>query len=339
MNKLILVFFGFLPLALAGQLKPGPVVAGVEADINYLSQGFLSPLAEALNSSANNGWYHTAKTKEKFQFDFSLSPMVVLVPEEKQTFIIQNSALQELKLVDPNNNVTPTAFGSNEPGVALEYDDPAIPTSLDGQRFNMPAGYGINFMPSMTFQASVGLFFDTDINLRYLPEINVPEIGSSLSLWGLGLKHNWLRWIPGAEEELPFSSSLFFGTTSFSFSQIIPDGDDQNQELVVSSTAYTARLLLSRELGFITIYGGAGYNGGSTRVQMLGEYSYVNPYNLTNPETTIKDPVDFRTNGGTGYLGNIGLRASFLWVMFLHVDYTFGPYDALTAGLGAKVDL
>lgn len=338
MLRSILILALLLPLSLQAQLKPGPVVAGVESDINYLAQGFLTPLGDALNSSANNGWYHTAKPKDKFRFDLSLSPMVVLVPEANQTFTIENSALQELQLVDPNDNVTPTAFGPNEPGVELEYDDPSIPTSLDGQRFNMPAGYGINFMPSVTFQASVGLVFDTDINIRYLPEVSVPQVGSQLRLWGLAVKHNWVQWIPGLEESLPFSSSLFFGTTSFNFSQEIPDGEDQNQELVVSSNSYTARFLVSKEFSFVTIYGGAGYNGGSTRVQMLGEYSYVNPLNVTNPETTIKDPVDFKTEGSNGYVGNIGFRASFLYVMFLHADYTFGPYDALTVGIGAKVD-
>lgn len=341
MKKLLLaiVCVAVLSPAFSQKLNPAPVVAGVEADINYLSKGYLSPLGDAVASGLNNGWYHTAETHKLGRFALGVAPMLIIAPDEKTTFAIQQSALKELELVDPNDNITPTAFGSDEPGVELEYKANFGGIFQTKERFNMPGGYGFQFMPLLTFGATVGVGFNTDLSVRYLPQLGVPGLEDTrIDLYGFGVTHDFMEWIP-VLEKLPFDASLFFGYTSLNFEQDIDDESaDNGATLALSTSTYTGRLLVSKEILFLTLYGGVGYNGGESRVQLLGTYTYLNPLDLNDPEQTIEDPVDFTTRDFEGVTGNLGFRLKFLWVAYFAADYTFGTYDAFTSNIGVSID-
>lgn len=340
MKKLLLAVFslGIFATATAQKLNPAPLVAGVESDINYLSRGFLSPLGDAIGAGLNNGWYHTAKTHKAGRFGISLAPMLIRVPDHRTTFTIEQSKLQELELVDPNDNVTPTAFGEDKPGVRLEYKANFGPVS-QSEEFNMPAGYGFQYMPLFTFGASVGLPLNTDVSIRYLPQLSIPGLEDTrISLYGAGVTHDILQFIPVANK-LPFDASLFVGFTNLEFEQDIEDsGADDEATLAISTRSYTTRLLVSKKILFLTLYGGVGYNGGESRIQLLGTYTYMNPLDLQSPEEQVKDPIDFTTSDFNGVVGNAGFRLKFLWVAYFAADYTFGPYDALTTNLGVSID-
>lgn len=337
--KLLAVFLVASPALKAQALNPTPAVAGVQSDINYLTSGYLRPLGEAVTAGLNNGWYHSAEAYPPGSFSVSLEPTVGLIPDAQTTFTIRPENLSELELVDPNDNVTPTAFGPDEAGVRLKYDNQSLPLGAGDREFNMPSGYGFQLLPLVNLSAAVGLPGHNTLRLRYLPSVSVPALDSTdYQLFGLGLQHNLTEWIPGLSA-LPLNISLLGGYSQFSLEQALPGNNNQQQALKLTTQSWTGRLLVSKEISFLTLYGGIGYNGGNTRIQMKGTYRWVDPLDFNDPEKTIEDPVDFTTTGSNGIYGNLGLRLEFLKVIFFAADYTLGPYPAVSASLGTQIKL
>tara|TARA_R110001592_G_scaffold162584_2_gene395942 strand:+ start:66813 stop:67832 length:1020 start_codon:yes stop_codon:yes gene_type:complete len=339
MKKLSLLLAVFIfGSDIQAQINPSNAIAGTAADIQYLGEGYLSPFADALSYSTTNGWYNTAKVRKTLRFEISIIPSISMVPNEMKTFTIDANRLQQLELVNPNDNITPTVFGSENPGVALRYSNPAF-GGLVSSQFNMPRGIGIGVMPMAGIQAGIGLPFDFELKGRFLPSSGATFIdGSNVSQWGLALKHDLLRYLPKGKL-LPFSLSAFVAYSSLSYSQELEPGSGNDKEVTLDVNSLITRLLVSKKLLFLTFYAGAGYNINNADVNLLGTFEYIDPTNILNPEQQIKDPLSFSSSESSGFAGNVGIRAKFLVVGLVSADYTFGAFNALTLNLGLSWDL
>lgn len=307
----------------SGQIKPDQLLAGSQQDINYLANGYLQPLGTALAEGLNNGWYSTAKTHNLGRFDLIATVSIVQIPEVDRTFLVENSELDQLQLVSGTSEESQTAFGNAGTGPALEYK------IAPGTTINLPGGTGFSYVPVPMAKISVGLIKNTEVTFRYLPEMSIPKLDEAkISMQGFGVKHDILQWIPGGKL-MPFSVSGFFGYTNVDYSQSL--GDDK--ELLLNSTGFTVRALVSKRILFLTPYIGLGVNGGGTNIQLNG--TFANP--LPGGQDFV-DPIDIESDNAGGFVGNVGLRFKFLFVGAVVVDYTFGAYNALTAGLGFSVD-
>lgn len=315
-----IIFSGF---SSSGQISPDQFIAGSQQDINYLANGYLRPLGTALAEGLNNGWYSTAKTHKLGRFDLITTISIVQIPEVDRTFLVQNSELDQLQLVTGTSAESQTAFGNKGNGPALEYK------GLAGLGdFNLPGGTGFSYIPVPMAKISIGLIKNTEVTFRYLPEITIPRFeDTKISMQGFGVKHDILQWIPGGKV-LPFSVSGFFGYTNVDFTQNL--GSDK--QLLVNSTGFTIRALISKKVLFLTPYLGLGVNGGGTNIQLKG--TFEDP--LGGPGYV--DPLNIDAEDAGGFVGNIGLRFKFLLVGAVVVDYTFGAYNALTTGLGFSID-
>lgn len=317
----VFLFSGFNSM---GQIKPQDLLAGSQKDINYLANGYLRPLGTALAEGLNNGWYSTAKTHRLGRFDLIATVSIVQIPEVDRTFLVENSQLDQLQLVSGSSSESQTAFGNMENGPALEYK-----IAPGASSFNLPGGTGFSYLPVPMAKISVGLIKNTEVTFRFLPEITIPGVDdATISMQGFGVKHDILQWIPGGKV-LPFSLSGFVGYTNVDYYQSL--GGDK--ELVLNSTGFTVRALISKKLLFLTPYMGLGVNGGGTNIKLNG--TFENPLPGGSP---FVDPLDIDAEDAGGFVGNIGLRFKFLFVGAVVVDYTFGAYNALTAGLGFSID-
>lgn len=324
--------------SLRAQLDPTPAIAGVQADINYLGQNFLAPLSNALAESLGQGWHSRAKTGGLGYVDLRLESSVMFIPSQWQEFSIDPDRLTELRLVDPNDRVAPTALGLNEAGPELEYRDQRL-LGLSGSRFRSPAGYGINLVPMAAVQLGVGLPAGLQLQFRYLPSVEIPLLtGSQVEAFGLGLQYDLLKHIPGAKA-LPFSVGLAAYYSEFSFFQSLSQ-DANNQRLELSAQNYGAKLLVSKQLLFINFYGGLGLRQVASEVGILGRYEYIDPLNPLQPEGFIEDPVRYQSDEQEAALvGHLGLRFDFLRLVFAQVDYQWGPLNGLNMGLGLRTPL
>jgi len=330
----------FLGSQAPAQITPN-FPAGSQADISYLSENYLEPFAGFLQSGLANGWYQTAKPHKSLRFDFTFTPSYIVIPTAQQSFLIENSALDELQLADGSSSAeTPTVFGDQSPGPELELkNDP-----LNLSDFAMPQGLSSTFTLIPAYKAAVGIYKGTELSLRYVPEVGLPLVdGSQFDLWGFGVKHDIKQWIPGVKK-LPLSISGFFGYTNLSFSQDleIGSGNTDNQQLLIESNSITTRLLISKKFLFITPYVGVGFNSGSTTIDLKGDYTvFINEplTGATLDETTYTDPVSIESELANGFVANVGVRFILIKFLALSADYTIGEYHAFTTGFGFNFDI
>lgn len=341
MKKLISTTFTavILTFSAVGQINPN-FSAGSQQDINYLSNGYLTPFADFLQSGLSSGWYQTAKVHKLGRFDVMLTPTYVVIPNEQKLFTINNDELSSLELTDGISATTPTVFGDKTEGPELVLKDD--PTPGQNSKFKMPAGLGSTFTVLPIYKVSVGLFKKTELSLRYLPEITLPlEDGGKFNLMGAALKHDLTQYLPGGKI-IPLDISAFFGYTTLDYTQDVDvgKGTNENQKLEISSTSFTGRLLVSKKFLFITPYVGIGYIGGETSIKMTGDYTYdvTDMQGVSLGRETITDPVNITSEGANGFVANAGVQ--FLIVKFLAIsgDFSVSEYNTATLGLGLNVD-
>ena len=301
-------------------------------DAQYLAGNYLKPLGNSFTVGMNNGWYQTAKTKKMFRPDLMFTPTLIFVPKIDQSFTIENSQLDNLELVNGTSAETPTVFGSDSPGPELRVEGDQTGTT----NFNAPRGIGYALWAVPMATLNIGTVKNTDLAIRYLPEMGFPASDGKVSMFGLGVKHDLLQWLPG-DKIIPFSLSAFVGYTKLNFDYCF-DSNDPDKRLVMETNAYTARLLISKKILFLTPYAGVGFNGGKTTIDVQGEYGFdPDGSGPIAAQTVSFDPIE--AEGGSGLVGNVGVRLKFLFVMAFSVDYTFGAYNSLTTGLGVSIDL
>lgn len=318
-----------LSLAGKGQIDPSNFMTGSQNDARYLGGEYLRPLGNSLSHGLNNGWYQTAKTKKLGRFSIMITPSLIQIPTDQQSFQIDESRLEVLELVNPQNSTASTAFGEGTSEAELTFKNDTL-ASLAGN-FRAPGGAGIGLMAVPMANVSVGLIKNTELSVRYLPTMGIFGLDrAEIGMFGVGVKHDVLQWLP-MDKAIPVDLSLFFGYSRMELN--VPLNED-DQEVVMTSTGYTFRGILSKKLLFFTPYLGLGYNSGQTRMQVNGTFDPVPDH--TGDE--LKDPLDMTADDAGGFVGNVGFRLKFLWVMAFSADYTFGYYNSATLGLGVSVD-
>jgi len=282
------------------------------ADGKSLIEAYISPLGNSLGAALNNGWYNTAKPHHLGGFDVTITANLVLVPEVAKTFNISES----------NNGTfsggeTPTILGNKSGGTATfgSYGD-----------FDMPAGLNIPMLPVPMLQAGIGLIKNTEIDVRFLPEIK--RSGVSIGLWGIGVI---LQWLP-IVDKIPVDISIQAGYTKLSsaFEMNDPSNTIDPPQANMDVIATTINLLVSKKILMFTPYVGLGYNSTKTTFNVEGEYD------IAGHTIGAKDLTEIEFESNNNLRVNIGFRFQ-IAVLALQANYTFSEYPVATVGLGISV--
>lgn len=206
-----------------------------QQDANKIMNAYMTPMMEGFASTANIGWYNTAKPHGILGFDFTFSMGVFVAPQDARSY-----SFNDLQLgagspygftpdvgTDPNRRL-PTIFGdkiSPNQRYNLTYGF-GFDTTIGGNpvRFDtsvvlgsitMPNGSGIGFFPGLppTLQFAVGLPKGTEVMVRYMPPINTQ--GFNANLFGMGVKHSIKQWIPMFDKIPLWDWSFVGGYNSF----------------------------------------------------------------------------------------------------------------------------
>ena len=289
-------------------------------DANEFLQAYLSPLGESLGAGLNNGWYNTAKPHKLGGFDLTFTLNTVLVPKGKQNF-----NPDKINNFSSEDATTPTILGKGE-GATITYN---------GFEFNMPdQGSALNILPVPMIGIGIGLIKKSEIDIRYVPtyKYNAGFVGKgSIGLWGVGVKHDILQWIPLVGDAFPMSLSLQAGHTSLNTDiEIKSQGVAQEVELAVKAT--TINLIASRKLLMFTGYAGIGYNNSTTSFDgktsfKLGAGSQVLDFNV---------PLEMKFDSQNEFRANIGFRFN-ITVFAIQANYTFSEYPTATLGVGVSL--
>lgn len=313
-----------LSIALLFSLKVGmlnaqeDVVAflnGSISDAQKLSKAYLEPFGKSLGMSLNSGWYNTAKAHGLLGFDITITVPVIIPASSDKTFDINKLNLTYWQVKTGQSSKSPTVTGSKSGASALTDKSTGVST------LNMPGGANLQFIPAPMIQVAKGLPFHTEIVGRFFPTANISGVGN-FGMWGVGVKNEFMEFIPFARR-IPINVSFLFGYTQIKSSFDI--SKPQKQKLEFKASGYTARLLVSKSIPVLTVYGGIGYNHSTTDIALKGTYN-------VSGVGTVTDPIafDFANNGFTA---NLGLRLK-LAILAFHFDYAFGDYGIFNVGVG-----
>src|SRR5664279_1550493 len=342
---IILVLFSSVSFS---QFKNVDFLKSAPADgVKYL-QAYISPWANAFGSGLSGGWYNTAKPHKLLGFDITIGASVGIVPTSAQTF---DASKIGLSTSITGTGISPTVAGAKSDGPTMSYNVNGVNLAS----FHAPQGVDWRYIPVPTAQVGIGLPFGTELKVRFIPKINIKD--GNVSLWGVGLLHSLMQYLPG-NKLLPFDVSLFGGYTKLQANvplkldpgtpqnftapySAATSFNDQNMKVVVQ--AFNVSAIASLNLPVITFYGGLGYCKSQTTMDFTGNFptpvlvtptSGV-PYAEYN-NSGVKKGSDFPNldiKNFSGLRANIGLRLK-LAVVTIHVDYTKAQYNVLTTGLG-----
>ena len=243
----------------------------------------------------------------------------MLVPTEAKTFNISES-----------NSNGRTFMGGNTPTILGNTNNGAEATSTYGN-FDMPQGLKIPMLPVPMLQAGVGLIKNTEIDVRFMPEIE--KSGVSIGLWGIGVKHDILQWLPIADK-IPIDVSFQAGYTKLS-SQIMLEDPNSNEkaEATLDVRATTFNILLSKKIAMFTAYAGLGYNSTKTTLNVETD---DNSYTIAGLALNVNDLTKFEFESNNNLRANIGFRFQ-IAVLAIQANYTFSKYPVATVGLGISI--
>ena len=318
MKKLLIVIFGFL---ISNNVNAQSTVSIQNTnDASNFLESYFSPLFTSLGSGLNNGWYNTAKPHKLAGFDITFTLNSVMIPDENIMFNpnnIENFSSEE---------VSPTILGNGN-GATITYD---------GLDFTMPDQNGIkkNIIPVPMINAGIGIFKKTEINIRYLPQIDYNlsfGIGSgSISLWGAGIKHDLMQWIPLIGDKIPFNMSIQFAHSRLD-TEINIKANDINQEVNFNISASNVNLLVSKKILMITGHAGIGY---SSYTSQLSSNESINIGVLGQDVSFTPINMNFETKNEL--ISNIGIRFN-LGFIALQANHTFSEYPVTTIGAGISI--
>lgn len=318
--KKTLTLFIFTSLSLVSYSQSN-IVSGSQDAANFLS-AYFSPFSESIGAGLNRGWYNTAKPHKLAGFDVSLSLNLITIDDNLASFDVN-----KLDNFSSSSTSTPTILGSGE-GATINYEANGIST-----QFVMPdQNIKLNAIPIPTLNAGLGLFKGTEVNVRYIPTYNY-DIGfvgkGSIELYGVGLKHDILQWIPLAKA-LPFNLSIQGAFSQFNTSFEV-ESQSVKQDVGLDISATTFNLIVSKKIALITAYASIGQN------TVNSTFTSNTNFKLGSSSTLDFDlPVEIDMPKATEFQGSAGIRLQFA-IFTIYANQTFSSYPVTTAGFGVSI--
>lgn len=354
--------------------------AGVD-DAEILFTEYLRPFGAGFGTGMTGGWYNTGKPHKLLGFDLTVTANVAMIPTEAETFDLAalNSQFTSIQAV-PGTGEAPTIFGPGQGNydARLMYNisiDPGISGVGELSLTNeLPAPPGIGLkddgviplyaVPVPMVQLGIGLIKNTELNFRFFPKTELGDMGE-LKLFGIGVKHDVLQWLP-IVDKIPVDVSIQGGYTKFTslftgieYNPVANDGnpgymadvvdqltqdidyDDQNLELSVSG--FTMNAIVSKKLAILTLYGSLGFYRSNFGIYLNGDYPIPVPEfnnDLFNPAVVLvardegiqTDPFAIEVKQ-TNFRAGAGFRLK-LAILTIHADYYLQEYPMATVGIG-----
>lgn len=297
------------------------VLAASTKDANILFEAYTAPLYESFTYTLNSGWASSAKTHKKLGIDLTIGLASPSVSDAAKSFSISALNLEQLTSVALSANTVLGAKGST----TFNY---TLPGTSNSQSVNIPGGIEdelvVNSLPVPYIQAGLGLFFDTDVIVRYLPKTE--NQGAQVDVFGIGLKHNLMQYF-GLFDKLPINVSLLGSFTSLNLNYGLSEASP-NQQISGEVNTFMIQALGSLDFPVISIVGGFGYGKGDTVFNMLGDYTIP----LADGTSKIlSDPLKSEKEY-TGTHAMIGARAN-LFFLKIFANYTLHEFNTLNVGV------
>ena len=346
-----------LSLPVHSQIEQVDFIMGGLKDAKPLFETYLKPYANSFGASLNAGWYNSAKPHQLGGFDITFTINGSWAPVMDRTFNVSDLGLKGEVTGDP---ISPTIAGDKtEIRPNLSYYGNYEGTSVKIADYKIPDGTGINLVPVPMAQLGIGLPLGTELNLRFLPTINLRDAGN-IGLWGIGGKHSLSQHIPlfksvpviDISAQGGYTKMTTFANVNLPPSEVVLEsGNDyttepalfKGQRIEFTAASWTLNLIASQTFPVISFYQGIGYSNSVVNFGLKGNYPIPTlktsgPYAgkvVVTDNDIITDPEDlsFEMQNTKDLRLNVGLKLT-LGVLTLQFDYTHANYSVITAGLG-----
>ena len=197
----------------------GEIMSAGTEDANTYLEIYAAPVINSFGVGLAGGWYNTAKAHKTLGFDLTVSFNMAAVPNEDMMFDFAEAGFRNLQLRGDSDGMVPTlAGGDAENGSELYIEAGLTINGVPVEQeitFDVPSGFNLSEVPVVTgvptptFNLGVGIYKNTDLKLRFIPQQNIE--GYKFGMFGIGVMHDVKQWIPGIKN-LPFDLSGFFIT-------------------------------------------------------------------------------------------------------------------------------
>ncbi len=342
----------------------------------YFSE-YLKPVTLGVATGMGSGWAHEAKPHNTLGFDVSFTATVVQFPSGGLTF--DNNALSSMKndgysLLKDGNVVTNSATGipsmaSSDKGSSYSLQktiNSGFSSDPETVEFDLLDGLDIPFVPNLAIQAAVGLPKNTEVMVRFIPDMSSSinnVMGSNdvsvdrLNMWGLGVKHDLKQWIPVLSRIPIIQLSAMVAYSQFNLDVNLPDIDLQPENIYkgTSTISYEGEaddkeatwkehgfdMEMSSLVGSIMIganipvfkpYIGVGFNRASINTGLTGNLPKITYVDATNIKVEIDEKglrIDQKKTFANFQAGfNIKLA-----VFNIYAQYTLQEYSMFSGGI------
>ncbi len=346
MKKILSFFMAcFLFVSVSNAQTLDETLQGLSQDA---ASAYVNPVVSAFGANLNTGWMHRVPRATFFGIDleFGVVAMGTLFNDENKTFdskgkfrfdrnqadqlvptnypgVVRSALISEIVSREFEVGISgPTIVGKKEDSVVVTFPGQnltasgvsyLIPTKVIGTPVKGFLG-DAPAMPLVLPQISVGTIYGTSVALRYLPAVNLGDLGD-FSYFGIGAMHNPGVWFPNP---LPVDLAVGFFTQTM----------DVGETFSAKSTAFG--LYASRTFGFsllnITPYAGFGFESSNVTIK------YTQKVELASG-TISEFPIEFELEGKNKSRIILGAALKLLAIN-INVDYNMSEYNTVSAGLG-----
>lgn len=241
-----------------------PDLSNFVNDMVFMSKKYVAPAATASAYQSSGAWYSSAKSVGKFKVDLSIHVNALFIPQSKKSFNIKNSDFSSLVIQDTSleNANIPTALGGDTQ-VFFDF-------FIDDNQYELQAfeGVKVDVLPHPYLQATVGLWKETDITLRYAPKITIEA--SNYEIFGAALKHNITQYF-NPKNANPFEVALLVSYSEFDLNlffdpvNIKPVGSSASTEplttlngVIVDANSWLFQSIISKKVNNFEFNGALG---------------------------------------------------------------------------------
>lgn len=251
----ILAALAILP-ALAATPAAADELEGLLEDVtSEYAQAYLAPFTHSFGPNLNGGIFHTAAIpRSRLTIDFGVKVTATHLAEEDQSF---QKVIEDVDLSDYNNGFVPGTTGDIVMSGPTIFGDDETPGTVTGyvggvQVFSQDTIEGLvetRYSPMVVPQASVGGVAGLRATVRWLPEVDLGDIGKT-KVFGYGL-----QWSPNTvAPTLPVDVMVGF------FNQTVEIGS------LIETDASSMFVAASKAFALVTVYAGYAMEDSETDI-------------------------------------------------------------------------
>jgi len=316
------------------------------SDVTKIMQAYSPPFFKMYGTDMNSAWVTTARAKKKFHFEITGGATIAFVPGSEKTYDVAKIGLSNnITPNDPNNTISPTFGGIGIGTAAVNI------YALDHVHYivhKLPSAVS-KYLTTPQIQASVGLWYNTDIIVRFVPTSSLGSEYGDANTIGVGIKHDLTSDL-SKDEPMPFDLAVYFGYTRSNYSyglSVLPEAgaqpkdasqstDFSNQEFAAHLNNYNVGAIISKKFGFIEPFVSLSYQNTQSTIGMYGNYPFTNDFiGNKNVYTTFTDPVQFQSTSLSSIRADIGAQAEWRFIK-IFLSAGVAKYMSLSGGAGLQ---